>query len=42
MVNGFARTHSLYNYLFSSPSNIFYESIDYSQFIFSIFQIDYS
>ena len=36
------RTHLLYNYLFPPPSNIFYESIDYSQFIFSIFQIDFS
>ena len=36
------RIHLLYNYLFSPPSNIFYESIDYSQFVFSISQIDYS
>ena len=34
--------HLLYNYLFSPPSNIFYESMAYTQFIFSIFQIDYS
>ena len=36
------RTHLLYNYLFSPQSNIFYESIDCSRFIFSIFQIEFS
>ena len=35
------RTNLLYNYLFPSPSNIFYDSIDYSQFTFSTSQIDY-
>ena len=34
--------HLLYNYLFLPPSNIFYESIDYLQFILGIFQNDYS
>ena len=33
--------HLLYNYLFSPPSNIFYQSIDYPQFIFCIYQINY-
>ena len=33
--------HLLYNYLFSPTSNIFYESIDYPQFIFCIYQINY-
>ena len=30
------------SFRFSPASNIFYELIDCSQFIFSIFQIDYS
>ena len=34
------RTHLLYNYLFPPLNNIFYESVDYSQFIFSISQIN--
>ena len=37
----FIGNHLLYNYLFSPPSNIFYESIDYPQFIFCIYQINY-
>ena len=33
--------HLLYSYLFSPASNIFYESMDYPQLIFCIYQINY-